>query len=77
MNIKTKDHVWGLNLGVHACQKISSHFDISGVYMLQRGIFAFSWNHDYTHRLLRFLWFIGIPMSYWSQNYSQAYICHV
>ena len=28
--------MWDLNLGVQACQKISSHFDIDGVYMLHR-----------------------------------------
>ena len=33
-------------------KKISSHFDIDGVYMLHRGTCAFSSNHDYTHRLL-------------------------
>ena len=67
---KTSDPVWGLNLGVHACQKISSHFDIGGVYMLHRGTCALSLNHDYTHRLSRFLWFIGIPELYWSQTFS-------
>ena len=69
--------MWGLNLGVHACQKNSSHFNIGGVYMLYRGTHALSSNHDYTHRLSRFLWFIGIPVLYWSQNYSQACMCHV
>ena len=39
--------MWGLNFGVHACQKISSHFDIGGVYMLHRGTCALSSNHDY------------------------------
>ena len=34
---KTSDLVWGLNLGMHACQKNLSHFDIGGVYMLHRG----------------------------------------
>ena len=29
-------------------KKISSHFDIGGVYMLHRGICALSSNHDYT-----------------------------
>ena len=43
-------------------KKNSSHFDIGGVYMLHRGTFAFSSNHDYTNRLSRFLWFIGIPV---------------
>ena len=42
-------------------KKISSHFDIGGVYMLHRGTCAISSNHDYTHRLSRFLWFIRIP----------------
>ena len=69
--------MWGLNLGVHACQKKSSHFEIGGVYMFHRGTCALSSNHDYTHRLSRFLWFIGIPVSYWSQNYYQACTCHV
>ena len=40
--------MWGLNFGVHACQKISSHFDIGRVYMLHRGTCALSSNHDYT-----------------------------
>ena len=40
--------MWGLNLGVHACQKNSSHFDIGRVYMLHRGTCALSSNHDYT-----------------------------
>ena len=38
-------------------KKISSHFDIGRVYMLHRGT-------------SRFLCFIGILVSYWSQNYS-------
>ena len=38
--------------------------------MLHRGTCAILSNHDYTHRLLRFLWFIGIPVSYWSQTFS-------
>ena len=29
-------------------KKISSHFDIGGVYMLHRCTFVFSSNHDYT-----------------------------
>ena len=29
-------------------KKISSHFDIGGVYMLHRGTCALSSNHDYT-----------------------------
>ena len=33
---KTSDLVWGLNLGIHACQK-NCHFDIGGVYILHRG----------------------------------------
>ena len=64
----------GLNLGVHACQKNSSHFDIGGVYMLHRGTFAFSSNHDYAHRLSRFLWFIGIPVSYSSQTFLGLHV---
>ena len=48
-------------------KKNSSHLDIDGVYMLHRGTFAFSSNHDFTHRLSWFLWFIRIPVSYWSQ----------
>ena len=51
-------------------KKISSHFDIGGVYMLHRGTRALSSNHDYTYRLSRFLWFIGIPISYSSQTFS-------
>ena len=39
----------GLNLGVQACQKNSSHLDIDGVYLLHRGTFALSSYHDYTH----------------------------
>ena len=35
-------------------KKISSHFNIGGVYMLHRGTYALSSNHDYTHRLSRF-----------------------
>jgi hypothetical protein len=58
-------------------KKISSHFDIGRVYMLHRGTCALSGNHDYTHRLLKFLWFKCIPVSYWSQNYSQACTCPV
>ena len=51
-------------------KKNSSHFDIGGVYMLHRDTRAPSSNHDYTHRLSRFLWFIGILVSYWSQTFS-------
>ena len=58
-------------------KKISSHFDIGGVYMLHRGTCAFSSNHDYTHRLSRFLWFIGVSMSYSSQTFSYACTGHV
>jgi len=50
-------------------KKISSNFDIDGVYILHRGTCALSSNHDYTHRLSRFLWFIGVPVSYWSQKF--------
>ena len=50
-------------------KKISSHFDIGGVYMLHGGTCAISSNHDYTHMLSRFLWFIGIPVLYWSQTF--------
>ena len=37
---KISDPVWGLNLGVHAYKKNSSHFEIGGVYMLHRGTCA-------------------------------------
>ena len=47
--------MWDLNLGVQACQKNSSHFDIGGVYMLHRGTCAISSSHDYTHMLSRFV----------------------
>ena len=50
-------------------KKISSHFDIGGVYMLQRGTCAFSSNDDYTRRLSKFLWFKGILVSYSSQTF--------
>jgi hypothetical protein len=56
--------MWDFNLGVQACQKNLSHFDIGGVYMLHKGTCALSSNHDYTHRLSRFLWFIWISVSY-------------
>ena len=58
-------------------KKILSHFDIGGVYMLHRGTCALSSNHDYTHRLSRFIWFIRIPVLYWSQTFYQACTCHV
>ena len=47
---KTIDLLWGLNLGVHTCQKNSSYFKIGRVYMLHRGTCALLSNHDYTHR---------------------------
>ena len=58
-------------------KKISSHFDIGGVYMLHRGTCALSSNHDYTRRLSRFLCFKGIPVSYSSQTFSKACTCHM
>ena len=69
--------MWGLNLGVHACQKNFKPFQYRrSIHASQRYIRLLS-NHDYTHRLSRFLWFIGILVSYWSQNSSQACMCHV
>ena len=50
-------------------KKISSHFDIGGVSMIHRGTCSFSSNHDYTHRLSRFMWFICLPVLYWSQTF--------
>ena len=66
--------MWDFNLGVQACQKISSHFDLGGVYMLHRGTYALSLNHDYTRRLSKFLWFIRIPMSYWPQTFLGLHV---
>ena len=57
-------------------KKVSSHFDIGKVYMLHRDTWALSSNHDYTHMLSRFLWFVCISVSYWSQNYSQTCMWH-
>ena len=70
MNRKTKI-LCGVLIWVYMLvKKISSHFDIGRVYMLHKGACALSSNHDYTHRLSRFLWFIVIPVSYSSQTFS-------
>ena len=66
MNKKTKI-LCGVLIWVYMLAKKNlSHFDIGGVYMLHRGTCALSSNHDQTHRLSRFLWFIGILVLYWS-----------
>ena len=58
-------------------KKILSHFDIGGVYMLHRGTCALSSNHDYTHRLSKFLWFTHSGVVFISNFFSGLHVPHV